>query len=220
MPCARNHSNRSLPPQEKRALILAAAGYVITRRGFDGAKMEDIAARAGVGKGTLYNFFSSKEDLFVSLVVDHFEQTRKRIDAEVAPLEDPWQRLEVAWRTLMLSVFPELVQQWDLNYQLWGVLARERRVRDRFFKDWRQMYRERERDIGEAIEQGQAGGYFRADVDPKGIALLLLSVFDGLLHRAMFDARRIDPQETLEDVLSLVRGMLAPPANGDGKERP
>ncbi len=206
----RNGASRALPPEEKRQLIFAAAREVIIERGFDGAKMEDIAARAGVGKGTLYNFFSSKEDLFLRLVLESFERIRDLIDAETGPITDPWKRIEVAWRTLMLHVFPELVHEWNFNYQLWGFLARDQTARERLFRSWREMYGEREERIVATIAEGKASGCFRPDVDPASLALLLLAIFDGLLHRTMFDAERIDPETALRGVLDLVRSALAP----------
>ncbi len=48
--------------------ILDAALAEFAARGFAAARMEDIAARAGVTKGTLYLYFASKEELFKSLV--------------------------------------------------------------------------------------------------------------------------------------------------------
>ncbi len=51
-------------PQE----ILEAALAVFAQRGFAATRMEDIAARAGVTKGTIYLYFDSKEEVFKSLV--------------------------------------------------------------------------------------------------------------------------------------------------------
>jgi AcrR family transcriptional regulator len=205
---------RALPPGEKRQRIFEAARQVIVERGFDAAKMEEIAARAGVGKGTLYNFFDSKEELFLSLVVDSFERTRAMIDAQIEGIADPWERLEVAWRALMLGIFPDLVQQWGLNYQLWGFMARNAEARARLFAYWREMYREREAVIAASIAEGQASGHFRGDIDPNGVALLVTSIFDGLLHRAMFDAGRVDPEGARSVIVSMLRHLLTPTAEG------
>jgi hypothetical protein len=109
----------------------------------------------------------------------------------------------------MLQVFPELVQQWSFNYQLWGFIARDADARDRLFTHWREMYRAREEDITQSIIDGQASGHFRRDVDAGSVALILLSIFDGLLHRTMFDAERIDPETTLAGLLDMIHTVLA-----------
>lgn len=57
------------------AEILDAAVAIFAERGFAAARMEDIARRAGVTKGTIYLYFSSKEDVFKSLVRDTIVRT-------------------------------------------------------------------------------------------------------------------------------------------------
>src|SRR5256885_9886728 len=59
---------RSLPPEARRAAILAAALEEFTARGYEGARLDDVAKRAGVAKGTIYLYFADKETLFQELV--------------------------------------------------------------------------------------------------------------------------------------------------------
>src|ERR1700681_4320107 len=55
-------------PEERPQLILDAAMTVFADCGIAAAKLEDIAASAGVSKGTIYLYFESKEDLFREVV--------------------------------------------------------------------------------------------------------------------------------------------------------
>lgn len=67
----------------KRRQILQAAAEVFAVKGFYGAKIEDIAQAAHIGKGTVYEYFRSKEQLFAELIkegVGHFE---KMLDEEI-----------------------------------------------------------------------------------------------------------------------------------------
>lgn len=54
--------------EAKREAIVEAAAQVFLELGFDGASMAQIAARVGGSKGTLYGYFSSKEELFVEVI--------------------------------------------------------------------------------------------------------------------------------------------------------
>jgi AcrR family transcriptional regulator len=54
--------------EERPAEIVAAALESFAERGFAATRLDDIAARAGVTRGTLYLYFSSKEDLFKAVV--------------------------------------------------------------------------------------------------------------------------------------------------------
>jgi AcrR family transcriptional regulator len=59
---------RKVAPEARRRAILRAALTVFAERGFEAARLDDVAARAGVAKGTLYLYFRDKEALFEELV--------------------------------------------------------------------------------------------------------------------------------------------------------
>ncbi len=53
---------------ETRERILAAAAEVFASRGFRGSAVDDIVVRSGTSKGSFYNFFPSKEAIFLALL--------------------------------------------------------------------------------------------------------------------------------------------------------
>lgn len=61
-------SKRAVRAAERRQAIVDAALAEFSAKGFAAARLEDIAARAGVGKGTIYLYFADKEALFQELV--------------------------------------------------------------------------------------------------------------------------------------------------------
>jgi AcrR family transcriptional regulator len=66
---------RARSPSQKegrRAGILAAAATVLVRDGWDGVRMEDVAAEAGVAKGTPYLYWDSRESLFLDLLAREY----------------------------------------------------------------------------------------------------------------------------------------------------
>ena len=67
-PAAKPTRSRKVAPEVRRGAILEAALAVFAERGFAAARLDDVAARAGVAKGTLYLYFQSKEDLFEALI--------------------------------------------------------------------------------------------------------------------------------------------------------
>src|SRR5450432_4212616 len=60
-----------LDRDQRRELILDVAQAVFLEEGFDAASMSTIAARLGGSKGTLYNYFKSKDELFAAYVQRH-----------------------------------------------------------------------------------------------------------------------------------------------------
>ncbi|MGA3066779.1 MAG: TetR/AcrR family transcriptional regulator [Tepidisphaeraceae bacterium] len=73
-----------LRDQNKHRSIVAAAAKFFSTQPFHKVRLEEVAQAAGVGKGTLYIYFQSKEDLYYSLVYDGFSelvgQLRQRLD--------------------------------------------------------------------------------------------------------------------------------------------
>jgi AcrR family transcriptional regulator len=62
---------KRLPVAERRALIVEAAGRLFGERGYDGARLDDVAAAAGVTKPIVYRHFGSKRDLYLALLDRH-----------------------------------------------------------------------------------------------------------------------------------------------------
>jgi AcrR family transcriptional regulator len=67
----RGNPTRRLPPDERRALIVDAAGRLFGERGFDGTRLDDVAAAAGVTKPILYRHFADKTALYLALLERH-----------------------------------------------------------------------------------------------------------------------------------------------------
>ncbi len=63
--------------QLRRETILQIARDMFVSEGYAAASMSAIAARLGGSKGTLYNYFASKEELFAAVMTDHFDRVRE-----------------------------------------------------------------------------------------------------------------------------------------------
>jgi AcrR family transcriptional regulator len=86
----RQGSLRERKREASRRKILRAAAVVFKRKGFDHARMEDIARRADVSPGTLYNYFPSKDGLLLALVSLYREAASEDCKAIVRdPPRDP-----------------------------------------------------------------------------------------------------------------------------------
>lgn len=85
---ARSQRRKDARPQE----IVAAALKEFAQRGFAATRLDDVASRAGVAKGTIYLYFDSKVDLFKAVVqatvIPQFEQTASVVAEFEGPTED------------------------------------------------------------------------------------------------------------------------------------
>src|SRR3989337_1766161 len=84
--------------------ICAAALAVFAEKGFAAARLDEIAKRAGVSKGTLYLYFKDKEDLFRAVVRDTVAPNIDAVQQAVAAAELPFALLA----NMILAKFPEV----------------------------------------------------------------------------------------------------------------
>jgi TetR/AcrR family transcriptional regulator len=63
---------------ETRTTILAAAERIFADGGLEGARMDAIAAKAGVNKALLYYYFRGKEELYAAILESHLQEFRRR----------------------------------------------------------------------------------------------------------------------------------------------
>ena len=73
--------------------ILAAALASFAERGFAATRLEDVAARAGISKGTLYLYFGGKEELFEAVVRAMLLPNLEQLEALAATYEGPSAKL-------------------------------------------------------------------------------------------------------------------------------
>ncbi len=83
----------------KRRRIIEASRGVFAQTGYHGARVEDIARQAGVGKGTVYEYFASKEDLYQEMVLQLTDDYMAELARGLQGGGSPGERLErVAYR--------------------------------------------------------------------------------------------------------------------------
>jgi AcrR family transcriptional regulator len=85
-----------------REQLVDAAWQVLARTGFEGFKVSSVIRATGVSTRTFYRCFSSKDDLFVELLVDETRRAAERIGRIVAGEPDPGSRV-AAWVAAIMS---------------------------------------------------------------------------------------------------------------------
>lgn len=99
--------NESLSPEKERQILRGAAA-IFAQDGYEGASMSRIAAQAGVSKGTLYNYFESKADLFATYVHAECRSSLAVVFEDVCGNPDPAATLRgIGLRLQRLMFSPE-----------------------------------------------------------------------------------------------------------------
>ena len=86
--------------------IIEAALRLFADRGFAATKLEDVAAAAGIGKGTIYLYFPTKEDLFRAVV-------RQAVLPNLAAATKIWRKLFESEDELAADAYTFMVGQWE-----------------------------------------------------------------------------------------------------------
>lgn len=198
------------PPKTRR--ILDAAAAVFARRGFNGARMDDVASEAGVSKGGLYLHFKSKDDLFDAIVGDVVSrQSRRLVGAKNAggPVAD---RLLGYFRDYIDDLM-SMERLYPVILEMYARAARHESVR-------RMLVRYVDAslpDLSALVAEGIASGEFR-DADPDEVALQLYSLLEGLALLWGLDPERLPMPDTAERaVRRFIAGLTVEPAQGPGQ---
>ncbi len=166
---------------KKRRKILETAARAFAHEHFHKVRTDDIAATAGVGKGTLFRYFASKEELFVATLVYSVEVAAAEIDRALAGLSEPRERLE--------TVCEKLVAFYRENDHLFHLFHHHKALHD---QEGHREFHERQNalrgKVVEMIKAGQAAGRFR-QVDPVIAGRLLFGMLRTALRIPEFKGR-------------------------------
>ena len=196
-----NMAPKIVDKAEKRAQITQAAAEVFARKGFQGALVEDIAAAAGVSKGSVYGYFKNKEDLFYATFEAFQAQMVNDCMAAIATEGSVHDKL----KTFLLICMSQLranIDLFPLTLELWAA-ASSGSARERFAVVMENLYREFRTLVGELIKAGIGNGEFRADTDAQAVAAWLVGGLDGLMLQYWFD-QSLDIESWSENFLALV----------------
>lgn len=200
---------------DRPAEIISAALAVFTARGFSATRLDDVAAKAGISKGTLYLYFRNKEDLFKAMVRETLVPNIALAEAQLVDDATPTPQLLAQVLRGMVGVIASPI----------GAIPKLVIAEAGNFPDLARFYIEEVVGrgmgvVGRLLSRGVARGEFRA-VNPVSIApvvlgpMMILAMWKHALEphtppqaRAAFELNSFC--ETYTDVL--LRGLLAKPA--------
>ena len=151
--------------ERNRQRLIDAAREVFAERGLD-ATLDDIADRAGVGVGTAYRRFPSKDDLIDALFEQELDEIVAIAEAAAAH-EDPWDGL-VHWLT-------NIVEKQVTNRGLKAIMTSTARGKDRVNAARSQIAPR----IMPLVQRAREAGKLRADVQPSDIPMIVFMITSG-----------------------------------------
>ena len=196
---------RHLSELERKAQILRAARAIFIERGYLAARVEDIASRAGLSKGAVYFYFTSKREVFDALVDEELAVTASFLaDAELDSRPAVIKMVDLGRK--YLDYFAGLKTPPRFFLLMSELAIRDEDLRKRVNAVHEKFILATER----VIAQGIAEGAFR-DYDPRAIALFLKAFIDGLAGQSAVGMRPDVERLANDGIRMLMTGLVISP---------
>lgn len=181
---------------------LEAAREVFWTKGYEAASLEELLAAMGLNKGSMYNAFGSKRELFIKVLDHFFREEGRAINAIFSQHKNPLKALREIFRQVTHPADPKahakgcflvntLGEMSGMDEEL-ANLARNKLL------DVEHIYREN-------IKKGIRDGYIAKGASPEALARYLVNMWNG-----MSISRRIYGRKELEKLVDMQLAMLEP----------
>ncbi len=207
-------SPRIVDREEKRNAILMAANTIFIKKGYHATTVQDIADAAGIGKGTVYEYFATKEDIVESLVNTILNEYDNRISSlhvegiqTVAELEILLFELIVIPDHFKLAL-PFLLEALGHSIRIKGSLLEG-------MENWFDLYTKK---LTPVFKKLQAEKKLNPYKDIHSLLRVLLSALDGfMLHTMMFSGEEKSYLKRKSAIIEIIKSVLHNNTNEAGE---
>ena len=180
--------------KEKRIEIVSAAMRVFAKKGYAKTKMAEIAEEVEIGKGTIYEYFKDKNDIFEQgfmLMMDSWEASIAR---KVYHITDPVEKINAILRSFTDFFQGDNIEFMDVVLDFWAEAIRQKDQKTMKVINLNKIYEQFRNLIGSTLGQGIKEGKIKK-VNTFMTASLLIGMLDGLMLQWILDKDLIDIKE-------------------------
>ena len=169
---------------QRKNSILSAAKELFWKKGY-GATMDEIAEKAELSKPTIYLYFQNKDDLYVSIVLDGFQDLKERLSKIIDSDEEIEGKLRAIFLTF-IDFCMETKEQFRITQFIFTDYAR-RKISQDLSKRLDENIDEVLGYVVKVIQEGMDQGFLRKDLNPFKLAIIAWRTMTGLLDLAVED---------------------------------
>ncbi|MEN8222573.1 MAG: TetR/AcrR family transcriptional regulator [Acidobacteriota bacterium] len=189
--------------KKKKQEIVLAALEVFAVKGFSRTTIRDIAEQAGIGKGTIYEYFTDKDEIIHNSFF--YFQNFYEFDIEDILLSDRngKEKLVSVIKSITKILRGEDCKYLDLMFDFWaeGIKGHSKSIMlnemNRFYKSYRNLFE----DI---LIEGIGDGSLRSDLDPDAFASIIIGMLDGIMVQWILDKEGFEKLKIEESLIKLV----------------
>lgn len=188
---------------KKKEEIILAALKVFSEKGLSNSTIKEIAERAGIGKGTIYEYFTDKSEIIHSAFF--YFQKFFEVDMGIILLskENGAIKLRNLMRSILSIIKSENNNYLDLMFDFWaeGIKGHEKGVMlaemNKFYKSYRKLFED-------VLREGIKDGSIRKDIDPFETSSIIIGTLDGVMVQWILDKKVIDLKNIEKNLLNLI----------------
>jgi len=189
--------------KEKRGAILKAGMKVFATKGVANTKMDDIAQEAGIGKGTFYEYFRSKDELIAEAFRHFMEQIEGEVGRKLLKITDPVEKLKCLIITWIEVLENSHVETMELILDFWAEGIRHKNESAEMVFDLKQIYDDYRVIIITILEEGINNNQFK-QINTTIVASSILGALDGMMIQWFMDKNIFKLSEAAETLCDLV----------------
>ncbi len=188
---------------KKKEDIILAALKVFAQKGLSNATIKEIADMAGIGKGTIYEYFKDKNEI-IHRSFFYFQKLFE-VDMETILLSDEngASKLKNLTGSIMGIIKNENNDYLDLMFDFWaeGIKGHEKGLMlnemNKFYKSYRKLFED-------VLREGIIDGSIRKDIDPFETSSIIIGTMDGVMVQWILDKKDIDLQKIEKNLINLI----------------
>ncbi|HLQ70574.1 MAG TPA: TetR/AcrR family transcriptional regulator [Bacillota bacterium] len=185
--------------EERRISILQAALECFAEKGYYASTVDDIVRFAKLSKGSVYNYFDSKEDIFIGILRHEQKKSHKKLKNALDHIESPLEKIKY-WINTDIPYDLKKKKLMRVHVEFWLYSTGSPDVQHILTERFDIIFNM----VKEIIEQGQQSGEFNQKIDPEQASEMFWSLHDGIWLHAVIgydEARLEDHIKEMEKVM-------------------
>lgn len=199
---------RVVDKEAKKNEIIFASLKVFSSKGIANAKIADIAAEANVGKGTIYEYFRSKEEIFASAFNSMFADMETRTLQAIDKTDDPLKKLKLLVEITLDYHMQDAGEFAAIMMDFWAEGIRTKNETMLNMINLKHVYTEYRTIISNIITDGMKKKVFNK-VDSNSFAAMTVAMLDGIFLQIIMEPDVIDIKKIKKTITdTLFAGLL------------
>lgn len=170
--------------RRKKKEILESALYCFAKKGFQAATIDDIVAHSKISKGAIYNYFKSKEEIYLELINEETSHMHKQLTERISTFRTSLDKLKFLFEIYASNntLHPERVNSVVVHYEFRLFALRDERLQELLKERSNTFFIE---FISTILEEGKSTGEFKRDIDSYVTANLFWAIIDGAIFQGI-----------------------------------